>query len=121
MDNKKQHKGTVVNSNSGGKSKVWFWAPDCKYQVILNNAKKLNWKLVRDERNEHKNNIYWIDVSTIHERFKIIQPWQMINHFPGMVCSFDFMHSIKPINNFMVHIAKYRKKKQDGTESEQDA
>lgn len=91
MDSKKQNKGTVISSSSGGKSKVWFWAPDCKYQVILNNAKKMSWKLVKDERNESKANIYWIDVSTIHERFKIVQPWQMVNHFPGMVRSFHYL------------------------------
>ena len=33
---------------------------------------------------EQKVNVLWIDVATIHERFRNIQPWQIINHFPGM-------------------------------------
>ena len=77
---RKSNNGTMV----GSKSKVWFWAEDCKYQVILDNAKKQQWRLVRDERYESKANIYWIDVSAIHERFKVVLPWQIVNHFPGM-------------------------------------
>ena len=65
-------------------SKVWFWASECRYEVILNNVKGLGWRLIEDERNETKSNVYWIDVAAIHERFRSIQPWQMINHFPGM-------------------------------------
>ena len=65
-------------------SKVWFWASECRYDVILNNVKGLGWRLIEDERNETKSNVYWIDVAAIHERFRSIQPWQMINHFPGM-------------------------------------
>jgi len=76
-----------------GSNTVWFWAPECKYEVILNNVKIMkipkefgngNWKLIEDDKHESKVNIYWIDVSTIHERFRTIQPWQVINHFPGM-------------------------------------
>jgi len=64
--------------------KIWFWAPECKYIVILDKVNELGWKLVKVEKNESKCNLYWIDVATIHERFRSIQPWQMINHFPGM-------------------------------------
>lgn len=28
--------------------------------------------------------IHWVDVANIHERMRIMQPWQRINHFPGM-------------------------------------
>jgi hypothetical protein len=63
--------------------KVWFWAPECKYTVILNKVKSIDWKLINQEKNEAKCNLYWIDVATIGERFKTIQPWQTINHFPG--------------------------------------
>lgn len=45
---------------------------------------KVKWKLVDDEKYESKVNVYWIDVATIHERFRMIQSWQIINHFPGM-------------------------------------
>ena len=37
-----------------------------------------------DEKREASVNVYWIDIATIHERFKTILPWQVINHFPGM-------------------------------------
>lgn len=50
----------------------------------MNAAKGLGWRLVSDERLEAAVNLYWIDVATIHERFRTILPWQMINHFPGM-------------------------------------
>ena len=66
------------------KKKVWFWIPECKYSVIINRAKELNWRLLEGERLEAKANLYWIDVAAIHDRFRTIQPWQMINHFPGM-------------------------------------
>jgi tubulin polyglutamylase TTLL6/13 len=65
-------------------NRVWFWANDCKYEVILDNAKNINWVLITDEKYESKVNIYWIDVASIHERLRMIQPWQIINHFPGM-------------------------------------
>ncbi len=64
--------------------RVMFWANECKYSVILNKVKELGWKRVKNEKSESKCNIYWIDVATIHERFRSIQPWQIINHFPGM-------------------------------------
>jgi hypothetical protein len=64
---------------------IWFWANDCKYEVILEQVKSLpDWKLIDDEKKESRCNLFWIDVSTIHERFRSILPWQMINHFPGM-------------------------------------
>ena len=44
----------------------------------------MSWKIVDDERLESRVNIYWVDVALIHERFRSIQPWQSINHFPGM-------------------------------------
>ena len=66
------------------RTKVWFWQNDCKYSVIIDNVKLINWKLIDDEKNEGKVNLYWIDVSSIHERFRTILPWQCINHFPGM-------------------------------------
>ncbi len=44
----------------------------------------MGWKIEKNEKNELKCNIYWIDIASIQERFKSIQPWQIINHFPGM-------------------------------------
>ena len=74
----------VKEKKKPSSNNVWFWAPDCRYSVILNNVKEIHWKLIQDEKNEPKTNLFWIDVSTIHERFRSIQPWQSINHFPGM-------------------------------------
>lgn len=65
-------------------TKVWFWSPECKYNVIIERVKEIGWKVVHDEKKEGQVNIYWIDVALIHERFRTVQPWQMINHFPGM-------------------------------------
>jgi len=62
----------------------WFWAPECRYDVIKNVAKECGYKLQDDEKNEAKSNIFWIDVATIQERFTRVLPWQMVNHFPGM-------------------------------------
>ena len=75
----------IVNKKSSNKNRVLFWSTDCRYEVIINNAKKLKWRVITDEEKENKCNIYWCDVSTINERFKTILPWQMFNHFPGMV------------------------------------
>ena len=74
----------VVQKKKKTNNKVWFWANDCKYEVILETVKNRNWKLISDERLEARSNLYWVDVATIHERFRTIQPWQTINHFPGM-------------------------------------
>jgi tubulin polyglutamylase TTLL6/13 len=80
----------VSNPNKPGrrkganKTRVWFYSSECRYDVVLDKAKKFGWKLVSDEKNEHNCNFYWIDSATIHERFRTISPWQVINHFPGM-------------------------------------
>ena len=65
-------------------TRVWFWVDECKYSVVVDNVKGLGWKIVDEERHEAKSNVYWIDVAAIHERFRSIQAWQTINHFPGM-------------------------------------
>jgi hypothetical protein len=65
--------------------KVLFWLPDCRYEVVINSARKINWKIVKDEKLETKANVFWVDTSTINERLSFVQPWQIVNHFPGMV------------------------------------
>ena len=67
------------------RARVGFWAGDCRYEVILDNARKLQWKILRDEKHESKANVFWVDVSSIGERLRAVQPWQVVNHFPGMV------------------------------------
>lgn len=64
--------------------RVLFWSAECKYSVVLNRVDELGWKQVDYEKSENKANVFWIDVSTINEHFRHIQPWQIINHFPGM-------------------------------------
>lgn len=80
---KEKEKVPAVKKKKGN-TKVWFWANECKYDVILDNVKNVGWKLVHDERFESKANMYWVDVASIHERMRSMQPWQTINHFPGM-------------------------------------
>ena len=78
-----------INSNPNKKKKstngrVYFWSSECKYPVIFERVRQLGWKQITDEKLENKVNVIWVDVATIHEHFRTIQPWQMINHFPGM-------------------------------------
>ena len=63
---------------------IWFWANDCKYEVITDKVDSLGWKQIEEEKKESKCNLYWVDVSTIHERLRTVSPWQVVNHFPGM-------------------------------------
>ena len=55
----------------------------------MNAAKAMGFRIVRGRRDSGKKevencNVYWIDVATVHDRLRSIQPWQCINHFPGM-------------------------------------
>lgn len=79
----------VVKNKKKAKNanKVHFWGIECRYSVILDVVASLDWRIVDDERLESKVNLFWIDVAAIHERFRTIQPWQMINHFPGLPTS----------------------------------
>ncbi|KAL9187839.1 hypothetical protein ACHAXT_006217 [Thalassiosira profunda] len=60
----------------------------CLYSVVKRSAVSLGWKLVGEDANERaKRNcdVIWIDKSFYNDRlFLSIQPWQRINHFPGM-------------------------------------
>ena len=81
MISSKESKAKKKVDNS---KKVKFAASECKYSVITNVAKQIGWKLVNDDKKDASTNVFWIDIASIHERFRTIQPWQMINHFPGM-------------------------------------
>jgi tubulin polyglutamylase TTLL6/13 len=74
----------VMKEKPKKRARVLFWSAECKYSVILERANEHDWKQVDDEKQQGKVNIFWIDVATIHEHFRSIQPWQCINHFPGM-------------------------------------
>lgn len=47
----------------------------------------MGWKLIEEdavEKLKSSCNFIWVDTSNVNEFFNIIQPWQRINHFPGM-------------------------------------
>lgn len=72
--------------------RVTFCITDCKYAVVRRVAKRRGWGLIgeaeqgRSCSNEDLElcNVHWIDSANILERMHSIQPWQYINHFPGM-------------------------------------
>ena len=64
--------------------RVIFYAADCWYSVVKERVKQLGWKTVEDEKLDAKANLFWVDCSKLHDRLKILQPWQVMNHFPGM-------------------------------------
>jgi len=70
------------------KQEITFLAGDaCLYSVVKQCALSLGWKLIREDANEiAKRNchVVWIDRSFNDNLFLTIQPWQRINHFPGM-------------------------------------
>lgn len=61
---------------------------ECLYSVIKRSALSLGWKVVGEEASERVKrdcNVIWVDRSFANDkRFVSIQPWQRINHFPGM-------------------------------------
>lgn len=68
---------------------ITFLAGDaCLYSVVKRSALSLGWKLVGEDASERaKRNchVIWVDRSFVNEKlFLSIQPWQRINHFPGM-------------------------------------
>ena len=67
---------------------ITFLAGDaCLYSVVKQCALSLGWKLICEDANEiAKRNchVVWIDRSFNDNIFLTIQPWQRINHFPGM-------------------------------------
>ena len=85
-------------------SVVTFSMADCKYDVVKRAAKLRGWEVVDDaeERQQQRKrsggggggrngsanrtacHIHWVDTAHIEERMAAMQPWQRINHFPGM-------------------------------------
>ncbi|CAN0147841.1 unnamed protein product, partial [Ectocarpus fasciculatus] len=76
--------GSKKNRRRKDNNIIWFWGNDCKYEVITDKVDSLGWKIVDDDKKEAKCNLFWVDVSTIHERLRSVLPWQIVNHFPGM-------------------------------------
>lgn len=61
---------------------------ECLYSVIKRSALSLGWKVVGEEESDRVKrdcHVIWVDKSFANDkRFVSIQPWQRINHFPGM-------------------------------------
>ena len=55
---------------------------DTRYPVVTDAARACGFSLVPTD--DDKCNVYWVDTSAIAERLARLEPWQRINHFPGM-------------------------------------
>ena len=80
-------------SSSMGKTnechEVTFLAgEECLYSVVKRSAVSLGWKVIGEEASDKVKrdcHVIWVDKSFANDkRFISIQPWQRINHFPGM-------------------------------------
>lgn len=59
----------------------------CKYEVVRKIARARGWKLITDEQDKNRIascNLHWIDVPEFCDTFRRLQPYQKVNHFPGM-------------------------------------
>lgn len=64
---------------------ITIWAS--RYAVVREAAQKLGWKIVdpSEESSKESVNVLWVDTSNVNEYLSTIRPWQLINHFSGMV------------------------------------
>ncbi|KAL0237765.1 hypothetical protein GEMRC1_012239 [Eukaryota sp. GEM-RC1] len=53
----------------------------CKYEVVANAVRDLGYKIVEESEDW---NLYWMDRSVALERVLKLNPYQRVNHFPGM-------------------------------------
>lgn len=59
----------------------------CKYEVVRKIARDRGWQMITDENDKTgiaSCNLHWIDVPDFVNTFKILLPYQKVNHFPGM-------------------------------------
>ncbi|GAB9466705.1 hypothetical protein Gpo141_00004072 [Globisporangium polare] len=59
----------------------------CKYEVVRKIARDRGWQMITDENDKAgiaSCNLHWIDVPDFVNTFKILLPYQKVNHFPGM-------------------------------------
>ena len=80
------HNGPARRKRPGRKkckAKVYINLTHCKYDVVYDCAEDLGWKPCFDEDNIEWD-VLWIDTSVSVERVMRLQPFQKINHFPGM-------------------------------------
>jgi len=55
----------------------------CKYQAVVDATESLNWRVCDDE-DETEWNVFWTDTSVTSTFVSSLQPYQRVNHFPGM-------------------------------------
>jgi len=67
----------------------FFSGKVCRYDVVKSCAINRGWDIVNESapESQKKNcNVYWVDTCPgVHDHFRMLQPWQCLNHFPGMV------------------------------------
>jgi tubulin polyglutamylase TTLL6/13 len=81
------HHHRMVKTNNS--HEVTFLAgEECLYSVVKRAALSLGWKLIEEDASDSVKrdcHVIWVDKSFANDkRFISIQPWQRINHFPGM-------------------------------------
>lgn len=57
---------------------------ECQYPVVRLVAKKFKWNISTEPINAFNFDLLWIDGHCRQEIFARMQPFQKINHFPGM-------------------------------------
>lgn len=96
------------------KSKILFWSPECRYDVILNVVKQIGWRLVDDEKSENKINMFWIDIATIQGESVSSSPPQYQNEAsltassrPNRAFSHDTaLANDQPLSRYAQHCAQ---------------
>jgi tubulin polyglutamylase TTLL6/13 len=59
----------------------------CKYAVVRDALRSRDFKLITDkEKTDIQWDIWWMDCAVNTDRLVLMQPWQRINHWPGMAC-----------------------------------
>ncbi len=64
-------------------NKIILCTVQTKYRVIKRSCKKLDFKLIDDEKADW--DLYWSDTGIKPELIQKMQSHQRINHYPGMV------------------------------------
>ena len=94
--NEGEETAEVAPTSTSTANRITFYDGDaCRYPAVRAAATKMGWRLVahKDDASKQTNkqkgpqqtcNVLWVDVSILADYFLLMQPWQVINHFPGM-------------------------------------
>jgi len=94
-------KADSKNTKKKGKGKVVFNISDTRYEVVRHVARKmLNYKLTSEPEVEW--DVFWTDNAVQPEILARMQPFQKINHFPGM-------YSLARKNHLARHLMRMKK------------